>query len=225
MNKNKIKAIIFDMDGTLYQFDDKDESQFSSSQFGQQIHENCIKFFETTLNISREIAIAKYQDFRTRYNDEVSLGVEKELGIDRSQYFAATWDLNPSDFVEQNHLLLQTLSALSVKTGVLSAAPRVWVDKVLRFLNIKSIFDPNIFTGDRDLRKPDPKVFEQFIDLWGLPPHSILSIGDQETTDILPAKKIGMRTARIGRNVDTLADFQAPNVMAILALLKQKGIL
>jgi len=223
--EQKIEAIIFDIDGTLYQFDQGDESHFSSSRFGKQIHQNCIGFFMNTLGLKEDQALEKYTDYRARYNDEVSLGVEKELGINRSEYFANTWDLDPSEFIQPNTLLIETLSSLPVKTGILSAAPCIWVNKVLNFLEIKHIFDPDIFTGDPDLRKPNPKVFEQFSKLWGMPAQSILSIGDQEKTDIIPAKSIGMMTARIGQNIKTEADFIAPNAIEMITLLKQKGII
>lgn len=221
----KIEAIIFDMDGTLYSFDKKNESHFSSSNFGKQIHANCVDFFKDEFKLSAENAMSLYQDFRTRHNDEVSLGLEKERGIDRSKYFEATWNLNPSEFMEKNNELVLVLSSLTIKTGILSAAPKVWVDSVLKFLEISHFFDPAIFTGDPNIRKPDPQAFQQLADLWGIDPEKIIAIGDQEATDIIPAKSLGMKTVRIGKNTETEADFIASNAIQAIALLKQEGIL
>lgn len=221
----KARAIIFDMDGTLYSFDQRRESHFSSSRFGQTIHENCIRFFQKQFSLDREKAERMYQDFKVRHNGEVSLGLEKEMGIDRQIYFAQTWDLNPEEFVRASQDLAQQLSRLTILTGVLTAAPRIWADKVLTFLAIKQQFEPAIFTGDPDIRKPDPQAFKQLADFWQLDPSEIISIGDQEQTDILPAKSLGMITARIGREVESVADIVAPDVIQTIALLKLKKII
>ncbi len=222
---NKIEAIVFDLDGTLYSFDDRNESHFPSSRFGQQIQANCRKFFQDRFGLNELEAQACYLDFNERYQGEVSLGLERERGVPRSEYFAVTWNLQPQDFLVANQELKQTLSLLSVKTGILSAAPRIWVDRVLQFLAINQFFAEAIFTGDPDIRKPDPRSFQQLVDFWQLAPQKIVSIGDQEKTDILPAKSLGMLTVRIGRDLETKADFQAGDVIQAIALLKEKGLI
>lgn len=222
--KNKIEAIIFDMDGTLYTFDKGQSKQFSSSKFGQQIQDNCINFFAKTFNLSKVEAEKTYQDFKQKYAGEISLGLERDFGIDRSFYFSQTWNLNPSEFMEVDKQLAKELEKLTIKTGILSAAPKIWVEKVLDFLQIKDRFAQAIFTGEPDLRKPDPQAFAQLATLWQLSPQSILAIGDQEETDILPAKTLGMLTARVGSSLNTSADFSAENVIILLNDLRQKGL-
>ena len=171
------------------------------------------------------MAELKYQDFCIRYNHSVSLAVEKEHGIPRSEYFAATWNLPVESFVVPNPLLVETLKRLNVQSGVLTAAPRIWAERVLEALQVREIFGQALFTGDPDTRKPDPKAFEQFVDLWKLDPEEILSIGDQEFSDILPAQAIGMKTLRIAKNAQTQAEWTAPDVISALKLLQKKGIL
>lgn len=220
----KIKAIIFDMDGTLYTFD-KDRTQvFTASKFGGQIRSNGINFFKQTLNLNDDEALARYQDLKNRFNGEISLGVEKELGIDRSIYFAQTWDLNPGEFMDIDESLVSELSLLTVKTGILSAAPKIWVDRVLKFLGINQFFEPAIFTGDPDLRKPNPLAFKQLADFWNIPTSSILAIGDQEESDILPAKSLGMLTAKVGEQAQTSADFFAPSLIELLIKLRKENL-
>lgn len=223
--KNKIEAIIFDMDGTLYTFDKGEASVFTKSKFGAQIHDNCIKFFETKFNLSKKDAEVMYLDLKNRYQGEVSLAVEKELGINRLEYFATTWDLDPGEFMETNQELIVAIASLNIKSGILSAAPKIWVDRVLKFLDINQFFEPAIFTGDPDLRKPDPLAFQQLATFWELAPQSILAVGDQEETDILPAKSLGMMTARVGKDLTTVADFTADNIISLLNDLRQKDLL
>ena len=221
----KIEAIIFDMDGTLYSFDEGNESQFTSSRFGRQIRTNCIRFFKERFNLSQNDAESIYQDLNRKYNGEVSLAVEKEFGIDRNEYFAFTWDLVAEEFIATNELLLPTLQELAILSGVLTAAPKVWAEKALAFLQIRQLFGDALFTGDPDIRKPNPEAFLQLAQFWNLEPSQILSIGDQEQTDILPAKSLGMQTLRIATQAETEADFMAPDIITAIALLQEKGII
>lgn len=223
--ENSIKAVIFDMDGTLYSFDDSNESQFTSSRFGQKIRANCVRFFEERLGLSPKKAEIVYEDLKTRYNGEVSLAVEKEFGIDRGEYFAFTWNLEATEFVKSTGNIPTLLSELTIQSGVLTAAPRVWAERVLQFLQIRDLIGDALFTGDPDLRKPNPEAFMQLANFWGLNPEQIISIGDQEQSDILPAKAVGMKTVRIAKQAESAADFIAPNVVTAIQLLKKEGVL
>lgn len=222
----KINGIIFDMDGTLYSLDRGLNSTFEQSNFGQRIHDNAVSFFMNQFSLNKEDALTKYLNIKTRFNGEVSLGVEKEFGIPRSVYFAATWDLDPSEFVEEQLELLNTLSSLTVSLGLLSAAPQVWIKKVLDFLEVRDIFEPAIFSGEPDIRKPNPQAFLQIAEFWKVPPASLISIGDQEETDILPAKSLGMTTVLISKTTSTsAADFIAKDAVTAIQLLKKENIL
>lgn len=223
--KKKIKAIIFDLDGTLYTFDKGEAQFFTASKFGQQIQNNCVTFFKLTFNLTETEALAQYQDIKVRYKGEISLGLEKEFNISRSIYFAQTWNIDPQEFMEVNQALISQLSSLKAKTGILSAAPRVWVEKVLKFLDINRFFEPAIFTGDPDIRKPNPEAFRQLAEHWNLPASAILAIRDQEETDILPAKSLGMLTGKVGTQNPTSADFVAPTVIELLITLREKKVL
>ena len=97
------KLIIFDLDGTLYQFK---EGNFVSSRFYQEIKRKAYNFLSETLKISLEQAIELYQQINKDFNGEISLGVERRCNIDRYHYFANTWNLDPKDFIQKNDLLL-----------------------------------------------------------------------------------------------------------------------
>jgi len=221
----KIEAIIFDMDGTLYAFDENHESQFTSSQFGKQIRANCIRFFEARFSLSVDEAEVMYQDLNDRYNGQVSLAVEKEFGIGRGEYFAFTWDLTAEEFITSNELLVPALQNLTTLSGVLTAAPKVWAERALTFMQIRQLFGEAVFTGDPDIRKPNPEAFLQLANFWSIAPEKILAIGDQEASDILPAKSLGMMTLRIAKQAQTEADFIAPDIITAIALLRAKGII
>ena len=172
----KAEALIFDMDGTLYSFDKAQAGVFTASRFGQAIHNNCVQFFADRFALSADQAERMYLDFKRRYNGEVSLGLEQEQGIPRTEYFSRTWDLDPAEFILPDEKLVQAIGLLTIQTGVLSAAPRVWVDRVLEFMQLRQIFEPAIFTGDPDIRKPHPQAFLQLAEWWQLDPSTVVSM-------------------------------------------------
>ncbi len=222
----KAKGIIFDMDGTLYQFKNDKGTAFTETQFMQRLHENAIAFFKSHFNLDRDDAIERYRDIRRRFDGEVSLGLEREHSIPRVDYFAATWgDMKPAEFVADDLRLLSSLRQIGVRRAVLSAAPMIWMDKVLEHLAVRELFGPAVFSGDPDIRKPDPEAFMQVARFWGIQPNEIVSVGDIEKNDILPARQLGMVTVRIGNDPDTQADFTAPDIHGAIELLKKEYII
>ena len=82
---------------------------------------------------------------------------------------------------------------------LVSDAPRVWIKNVLKELQIQDIFCDNIFSGEGNLRKGLGNTFANIIHTLKILPRNCIAIGDQEHTDIAPAKKLGMYTIFIHR--------------------------
>lgn len=225
MRSLRPEGIIFDMDGCLYPFDRGSGKIFGESQFGQSIKAAELRFVQERLGVDASTAAVISRDLKDRYEHHLSLALEFEHGIPREQFFAATWDLAPADFIDQQPDLPRVLGSLSVRTGLLTAAPKVWADRVLDHLGVRSFFEPRILCGDQDVRKPDVRAFAQTAALLELPPERIISIGDQDHTDILPAQQLGMITVRIGSNIETAADFLACDVPDAINQLTEVGLL
>lgn len=214
--------IIFDMDGTLYKFGDGTEHTFVKSKFGADIQKNVEKFFMGAFNLSHEDAISKHSQISAEFDGEVSLGLEARYDIPREEYFRATWDLDPQEYIARNPNLREMLGELQGKIALLTAAPRIWAIKVLSHLQIDDMFGDKIFTGDPNERKPNPVVFQKIASVFEVMPGEVFSIGDQEHTDIIPAKSIGMKAVRIGSS-ETIADYFANDIELAIDLLKRKG--
>lgn len=223
MKKSPIEAIIFDMDGCLYPFDRGSGKVFGESMFGQSIKQKEIEFTAHQLNVSVGAATEINRDLKDRYDSHLSIGLEREFGLPREEFFDFTWNLEPPEFLDKQEGLGGALGGLTVRSALLSAAPRVWVDKALDHLDVSTMFGDAIFSGDADIRKPSLAAFEQVTDFLGCDPEHVTSIGDQDHTDILPAKKLGMTTVRIGTNIETEADFLATDVTEALTLLRESG--
>lgn len=190
------------------------------SRFYEDIKENIYSFFIEELKITHEQAIRTYEEIREEFGGEVSLGVEKTFGIDRYRYFAATWNLDPQRYLQLNENLMPIMELVKDKAAVLTSAPLVWAINALRYLGIDKYFKETLFTGEGDIRKPNPEAFRQVSTYFKCPPEIVFSIGDQEQTDILPAKTLGMKTIIVGGK-SIIADYSVKTIEDLPTLIKK----
>jgi FMN phosphatase YigB (HAD superfamily) len=213
------------MDGTLYQFDKGNGQSFTASRFYSDLRHIIYGFIVAKRGMSMEQAVNEYERIRNTYKGEVSLGIEAEYEIDRYEFFADTWGkLDPADYIDTNAALPEVFNALRGKIALLTAAPRVWAVKVLAYLNLEAAFGDRVYTGEPNVRKPNPQIFRQIANDFEVEAAQVFSIGDQEESDIAPAQAVGMRTVRIGRG-ETTANYQVEDVIAAVDLLRTKGLL
>lgn len=213
---------ITDMDGTLYSF--RNGAHFSASDFGRQIRAGTLNFVSERFGLSPEAAEIEYERIKSKHGGHFSLGIEKEHGIDRYEFFSSTWNLDAAEFIDPSDIA-QSLEVLKGRIALLTAAPRVWANNVLAHLNISDLFGEHVYTGEPDIRKPDPEVFKNIALNMGVSPEMIFSIGDQEESDIAPAQSIGMRTVLIGNSPDSDSDYQAPDMRSAIKLLTTEGFI
>jgi putative hydrolase of the HAD superfamily len=207
------KKYIFDLDGTLYAFASTGHVTFGTSVFYMDLKKRILAYIADSLEVSEKEAEEIFAKVDGEFNGELSIGFEKTYGIDRYAYYEATWSCEPKDYIVANARLAEALAPFRGQALLLTAAPQAWASKVLRYLNIADIFGENIITGEPDIRKPDPAVFLQAAKQLGAHPSNITSIGDQNYSDIVPAKSLGMTTILIGpeqldahHRVDTIYD-------------------
>lgn len=85
----------------------------------------------------------------------------------------------------------------------------------LSSLELEELFDPLVISGEVGFRKPDRRIFELAIASWGLPPESVLFVGDDPISDIQGAREAGMRALRIGHD-------GIPSVLRLEAWLQEQ---
>ncbi len=214
---------IFDLDGTLYDLDGIPGTSFGASRFCADLMSNTRTFIGEQLGINQDEASEIFNQIMERYSGELSLGLEKDYGIDRYDLFDATWSQPPENYIGANPNLVNMLTPFAGRAALLSAAPKVWVDLVLEYLEVSDVFGSQVYTGEPDLRKPNPAIFRHVAAKMETRPEACLSIGDQNHSDIIPAKSIGMQTALIGpERLD--ADFSATSLKGILEIIKERNL-
>ncbi len=213
--------LIFDLDGTLYVFDNSNSVNFNSSKFYETIKINSYGFLQKKLNLDLEKAKKVYETIKQDFNGEISLGLEARYGIDRYEWFESTWNITPGDFLKQENKK-PLFDSLDAEISILTAAPRIWASRTLDYLGLAE-YQSRLFTGEPDLRKPNPGAFKQVCELIGIPPEKSISIGDQVASDILPAKAIGMKTILV-RSYSNYADHCIDSVDDLPDLLRRVKI-
>jgi putative hydrolase of the HAD superfamily len=205
------KLIIFDLDGTLYKIRG---GSFRNSGFYQAILRNAGLLIQERLAKTAEEAELILADIKERYGEDISLAVEKEYGIDRYEYFERVWDLPVADFIDLNPKVLSILNELSRRYDLLimSDAPKVWVTKALQLLGVTKLFAGRLHTGESDIRKGLGNAFENILEKYQIRAEDCISIGDQLKTDIVPAKRLGIKTILVADEDSEEADFVARNV-------------
>ena len=219
--QNADKKIIFDLDGTLYSLGGKPFGTFGESLFLADLKERILAFVAAELNLDKAQANRVIKSANRQFNGELSIGFEKTYGIDRHKFFAATWGCDPANYVTPDEHLAAGLADLQGKALLLTAAPRIWAEKALDYLGVAEIFGDNIITGEPDIRKPNPLVFVQATKQLGTDPQNIISVGDQNHTDIRPARSVGMTTILIGPSQQD-AHFRANTVRHAINIIKEK---
>jgi FMN phosphatase YigB (HAD superfamily) len=216
---NKRKMIIFDLDGTLYRLTG---GSFRKSKLQQKIHENVLKYLQDRLGVGKKKSCEIVADIKKRYGENISIGLENEYGFDRYDYFNTVWNINPNGLIEKFPDLTRILLELQNKYEMIltSDAPLIWIQRVLAELGATEVFTGKILSGEGDNRKIFGNRFEGILKKYDILPENVVSIGDQEETDILPAKSLGMKTIFVNHaKRSSCADASIKNLADLVAVL------
>jgi putative hydrolase of the HAD superfamily len=211
--------IIFDLDGTLYAFHG---GSYETSGLRKCVHENAARYIADNLHVSEQKAADIFRALRDEYKQELSIGLEEKYGLDRYQYFNTVWNINPEPLITVPEHLRETLLALQEDATLLllSDAPQVWIKNVLAYLNISDVFQGNILSGEGNVRKGFGNAFQNILSTYHIPAEACIAVGDQEETDIIPAKKAGMKTIYVNKeHASAHADFSIKEIKEIVDIM------
>lgn len=199
------EILIFDMDGTLYELDGKNNG-FKGSLLETTVKENAIRFISKK-NLSVTESAKEIFEKALLNPKGISSFLSERYGISRNNYFDIVWNINPEGIVKNFETPVKTIKKFAENGNrliLLTSAPSVWQIKVIEYLGLSKLFE-SVFTGENFLDKGE--VFK----LLSLKYNSqnLISIGDQEKTDIIPAKNFGIRGVLIDspKKIEMLLDF------------------
>lgn len=197
------KYFIFDIDGTLYDFDKGEKNNsgrtrtYDESNFKKDLTDRVRSYFQNIWKYSDETWSKLKREMEANKDPVYSRIAEDRHGVDRTDYFNYVWDLDPSKYVLPNKNL-KNIFKTTKNNLIISNAGKIWVTRVLKILDIEEYFDShNLLTGELKHYKPNPKIFLKAAEYFKTEPSNCYSIGDQEEKDIIPAQKLGMKTIMV----------------------------
>lgn len=221
---NNIKySLIFDMDGTLYKYDKGQSCNFHESIFHRDIKNRIIKLIRINLNLDESSAIKKYNILKMQYDGDVSKAISTELKLSEKKYFNLVWGVRPDKYIKKDKKLKELFSSINCNFLIVTGAPSIWAKAVLKYLEIDEIVGKSLVTCEFPYKKPDPRLFEHSLSVLQSKAEFTFSIGDDEDRDIVPAKKIGMKTVMVGQEDNTSADFKAKDIYSAFTILRNHG--
>ncbi len=112
---------------------------------------------------------------------------------------------------------LEALATIGMRLAVISN----WDERLrplLQQLELSDYFETIIVSCEAGFAKPSPVIFEHAVKKLGLPPESILHVGDNLTADVQGARGTGFRAVRIDRTSPAVANHQIASLSELDSL-------
>lgn len=184
MTTQKIKALLFDFDGTLLNtneliiqtfmtlFDEIFPGQYKRDDILQFIGPSLDQTFQKLTPGKEQEMIAKYREWNLAHHDEL---VEEYDGVVST---------------------LEQLYALGLRLAIVSTKKRDSIERGLRVMGVQHLFEVKVGLEDVVHVKPDPEPILLAIEQLGVSKEEVIMIGDN-SHDIEGGKNAGVKTAGV----------------------------
>ena len=184
------RAVLFDLDGTLHHREPSVERYAARLRRRFDIDEAEADFVERVL--------AWDNQGRGRTTEGLFDRIARHFGLDvagetiAADFRANAW-LDPVLFAH-TRVCLDELRARGFRLGVITngASETQWTK--LRAAELADSFDTITVSGDLEIKKPDPAIFERTLRALDVEAERAVMVGDHPTQDIAAASALGIRT-------------------------------
>jgi len=205
-----IKHVWFDLEGTL---------TIRSDEFNEA--HNQLRHETYAEVVGKPLTEELKQDFEKLYAKHGSnSAVFRSLGCASDFWQKRFNSLDKTKYYKPVKTVYTTLEKLKEKVliSIFTNLKPEEVESTLKIINVdKSRFKFIVSGDDIKERKPALDGFYLIIEKSGLPPEEILYVGDRVKVDILPAKKVGMKSCLVWDKSDE-ADYSFEKFEDILSL-------
>ena len=175
--------LFFDVGSTLINENKAYEARIKSAIAGKDISYQ--EFYDKMLSYFRK-------------NKKGDLEALSFYGLERP-----AWRTDLESLYPQTKEILEQLRQ-EYKLGII-ANQLPGLEQRLKAFGILEYFDAIFSSADLELAKPDPAIFKLALQKTNCLPHQAIMIGDRLDNDIVPAKRIGMKTIWIKQGFSSLA--------------------
>jgi putative hydrolase of the HAD superfamily len=188
-----IKAVFFDLDGTLY---DRDASmlslaheQFAAFKDKLPPHVDEHRFTSRFIELD-DHGYASRSDLYRRFADE--LGLDNWLTVDLERHFWEEYSRR-CEISADTWSTLQALRAAGKCLGIVTNGQTDWQSRKIDSLGLGSFFDAVLISETEGIRKPDARIFDRARERCGVDrPAESMFVGDHPEVDVAGAHAAGM---------------------------------
>ncbi|MBN1499303.1 MAG: HAD family hydrolase [Spirochaetes bacterium] len=183
-----LKAVIFDLDGTLLNTIDDLADAMNSVLIQKGFSKHPVKEYKTFVGDGIENLVRRALPIYFRHNDDI---IRECVKLVKYEY-DSLWN-KKSELYPGINILLDNFEAAKFKMSIYSNKPDEFVQKVAKHYFTK--WDFKFITGAKKNRplKPDTSVVKEILAGMGVTPDECLYIGDTDT-DIMTGKNAGIFT-------------------------------
>ena len=212
INAKSVKAVGFDVDGTLYH---------APEAMSVEVGKILIQKAAEALSQDPDELAEEYLKRRDEYRSNTQ--TLNSFGLDGERIFQDVWDtIAIEKYVIPDKKLVKMIETLKkkYKLFIITNGSGSQVERKITYLGLDyHDFDPRIYCYDQGWVKPEPAPFLAAIESLNLKPEEIVYVGDREDIDIEGAQAIGMKTIFVG-GVSEKADASCETVYDVGLMLE-----
>jgi putative hydrolase of the HAD superfamily len=185
-----IRAILFDLDDTLYP---------RQAGIMEEIRILMLDFIQTRFDLSRDEANALRRRYFQEYGTTMR-GLQLNHAIDADEFLDYVHSIRLEDHIQPNPELDAALAALTQLKVVFTNASREHAERVLDILGVAHHFERIVDVRDVAFEsKPQLAAYRRICEIIDIPPQECLLVEDN-VRNLRPAKALGMTTVLVGQD-------------------------
>ncbi len=219
-----IKAIIFDLDNTLY-----NEKEYIFSGF-RKVAEYLVNKYGFSFQEIYDILVTDFEKgLRGKNFDELlnKIGIKEDIEVLITVYRTHYPQIK---LFNDAQYILDYLYSMGIKLGLITDGPPASQYNKIMALGLRKYFDVIIVTDELGVnyRKPHPKPYLLVLKILNVKPQESIFVSDSDQKDLAGAKAIGMWTVLVDRyntyKKSLYADYVVNNLLELRKIIKEIGV-